>query len=265
MTERLSELNESQLRYFLFRIKEVANAADESALAEADKMLHEYRELIVITFSEDFGEEIHDEKWELENAKNELLGFEEKIADIKTRINQNVKLSSWEFQGLPEDAESLGVYWPKEFSAAHAEDISRLRVEGQRLAGLGEFTAYSQVVEEMLEAPFYNVSSVQSIVRQLKESAAYFERSKLLTEELKAKIGKGKARAAWYRAKKKLGEAEVAEAGGSSSRSTKFSAPPSNYKNIEKPHMAHDACATKLASSPAKSNIRSLLFIGVSS
>lgn len=233
MTERKTGLTDAQLRFFLFRIKEILSLVDEAALVEADNVLLEFSELVQSTESDDSENEddeyYDDEEWEareanwkLERAEEGLSSFEKKLEEIDRRIQERESLSVWEYEELSDEAKHLEEYWPKDFTDKHKENIARLKSEGMRLAKLVKFTAHYQIVEESQKANYQSITSAQSVVRQLNEAFNYFKKEKLLTDEIKSDICKGKERAAWYRARKKLSEAEVSEAGGNFARATKL-------------------------------------------
>ena len=227
MENYLSGLNESQLRYLVFRVKEVANSTNESILREADKLLCEFQELAGENKTNDFNawdydEEKENDEFSEEYVLRDIQDFENKLVDMENCIAQNVKISEWKFQRLPDQAERLWKFWSKGVRENHTNDIKRLKTEAKRIAKLGEMTSYLRVVEQMMNLPLNTVSSVHKVIQQLENCVAYFEKNGSLTDEIEAKIEKGKNRAVWHRAKKKLAEAEIAEAGCRSSRAIKL-------------------------------------------
>jgi DNA repair exonuclease SbcCD ATPase subunit len=214
MLKCLSGFNDELLHYYLARIREISSLGDEAAIIETDKMVWE-----IFNSKPATGD---DEAWERDDARDDLKGINQELTELRNKLKRNVQISMWEVESLRERADELGNEWNAASLAEFADELRKAKEEATTIADQAETSARLQVIDESLSQTIHNVSSVQSIFRQLKEASEFLESRDQLTDELKEKIRQGKERAAWYRAKKKLADADVAEAGGSHIKAPKL-------------------------------------------
>ncbi|MCA1631826.1 MAG: hypothetical protein LC785_15435 [Acidobacteria bacterium] len=158
--------------------------------------------------------------------EDEVVGdfdiINQEISDLENQVKNNSVTRTWDAQRLRNSADELGNYWTSKKKKELAEEIKGVKARAYSVADEAEISAYTNMVDACLAATFTTSASVKSILRKLNQTEDELKRGKKLTDALKQKIRKGKERAAWYRAKKKLDEARVAEAGGNIIKHDKY-------------------------------------------
>lgn len=208
MLKCLSGLTDESLRYFLARVREISSLGDEAALIETDKLIWEVRSEATLAHE-------NDESLDQESAEEELKEIKQELNSLKNKLKRKVQINIWEVEDLRQRLDELGIDWDQNTQGNLVNQIEKIKDEGLALVGEAEEAAHLYIISETLTQPIHNLSSVNNILQKLNDAFVFLEHHNRLTAEINQKIRQSKERAAWFRAKKKLAEAEVAEAGGS--------------------------------------------------
>jgi hypothetical protein len=236
MLKKLSSLSDERLSYYLARVREIAQLGDQAALIEVDKLIWEFAaedldpDDDASTFpmegglvSRTISYNISDARdWERERAENELKELTRRVDLAQNMLKRNTPMEMWASSSLRKMASTLGQYWSEALQTELKGKIQALKNEAIKLADELDVMMQTQALETALKAPISNSSAVGSILNQITNAVAFLSEKGHLTPDLKSKAREGQERAAWYRARKKLDEAEVAAGGGSESRAAKL-------------------------------------------
>ncbi|HEY0073732.1 MAG TPA: hypothetical protein VGB77_06485 [Abditibacteriaceae bacterium] len=233
MFKRLSNFDDGQLRSCLNRIKGISSLGDEAALIEVDKFIYEILQSGLMAFDDD-SDDGSDDNLDIvhqEMGFEELELLKENLAVLSRKIACKERIHLFEGQNLRYSADYIEKTWCSKIARTIYTRIDQTQFNTEfeeikkrvyPVADEAEFLAYAQLIEETQSQAIFNTSSVQSIYRQLNEATAHLESHGILTDDLRQKIRQSRERAAWHRAKKKLSEAEVAIAGGTSAKAEKL-------------------------------------------
>jgi hypothetical protein len=144
------------------------------------------------------------------------------LDDLENQLKRNLTTRSWEARLLRDKTNEMDEYWGKKKRKEHAEELKRVKERANALAEEAEIQAHTNTINKCMTAQIINASSVKSILRDLDNSADELRLKDKLSDELSQKVRTAKERLAWHRAKKKLDESRVAEAGGSHIKGEKY-------------------------------------------
>jgi hypothetical protein len=165
-----------------------------------------------------WGEDFWDENQERKFSERDALGYLSRLTgDIKSlerRLAKNDEIGLWEVQHLQRELKRLSDDWSDELIHKLSEKLAETRKFADPIITKVALLAYDHSINETLRSPLYNISSVKKVTRELTEAEDFFKSQSCLTEDLRQKIRKGKEEAAWFRAKKKILDAELLAANG---------------------------------------------------
>jgi predicted nucleic acid-binding Zn-ribbon protein len=150
-----------------------------------------------------------------DEVTDDFEDINQEMADLETQLADGNITRLWAGQRLRDSARNLGSYWPTKKKRALSEELKKVKERALAIADQAEMAALSNMINECLRAAFTSSVSVASTVKKLTEVQVELQRRKKLTPELKQQIREGKERAARHRARKKLNDAQIAQAGGS--------------------------------------------------
>lgn len=159
-------------------------------------------------------EDEEDETFDIER----LESIEETVSDLEKQVARNRVDSLWEVERLEEFIDFLPENIPDELITRAAKLKDRFKT----VAAKAESCYYAKLIAECNASSITRASSINSTLRKLDEIEDALSEGNTLTDELSKKIRAAKERVAWYRAKKKLDESTVAEAGGNSNKANKL-------------------------------------------
>jgi len=196
---------------FLKEIRRIASLPDDKALAEIDNLL----KLLKSDGSllEDKAEsDDEDEQFAREEAVNDIKDFEDEIAKAKRELAKPVTSDSTA-ENLRDTADTLGDYWDsKELKAEFTEKISRLKSSAKGVADELDRAYLLYCLDAFVESDIRGQVSAYDLMDELEGLSKKLKQAEALTTESAGKIRAGKERAAWFRARKKLEDADIAEA-----------------------------------------------------
>lgn len=215
MLKRLSGLPDEKLNYYLDRVREIAGLGDEAAFIETDKLIYEFQ-----------GEDVEEDEprnpteWKerdaeirLHNAKNELRYLQTKVNSLKTKLETDAPIRYWD-ANLSFSETIIGKTWSPDVREVLGKELDELKAVMPDILDRATKAGYYQLLDETLAAPIHNVVSSRNILDDIEKVIKFFTSRNLFDEELKDRVRQSRERIAWHRAKKKLADAKVAEAGG---------------------------------------------------
>ncbi len=172
----------------------------------------------------DLLQEFYEGSWTLESARAELDRVRQDAQGTLEMVRRNVPIDPWKGRQLRSDADILGTRWSEEIRAQFEGDINETRHSAYDAADQAEFKSYRDIIDRCKTEPLINAQQVLRVIRDLSDAEDTLTRQDRLTPEITAELRGAKERAGWYRARKKLDEAEVAEAGGNTRKVAKLRA-----------------------------------------
>jgi len=165
---------------------------------------------------EDFSYEVEDAKGELKYLKKEVKKFSK---DIEKR-----KVNSWDISGIPERIEECVDNMEDEVVEILKDEILKLKESVIPLVNKAEIIWAEIQLEETAERLIHNISSIKSILSELKEVEVTLKDKDILTTEREELIKKTKEKCAIYRASKKMLDFEIADNSGNTTKAHKLKA-----------------------------------------
>ncbi|APB34102.1 hypothetical protein GlitD10_1776 [Gloeomargarita lithophora Alchichica-D10] len=155
---------------------------------------------------------------DIENSDNDLRPhsleiLKQQIQSIKMRMEQKMEVKYWDIQKLRGSAENIHFragYYSRKSIEKYSEAIKEVQSQAFHLADEAEVYIRYYTIDKLLTETIINVQSLARGKQILFEACSELEKLGKLTEEYKQKTKNIKEQYAWFRAKKKIGEAEVA-------------------------------------------------------
>jgi hypothetical protein len=163
-----------------------------------------------------------DEDEDEDEERNPLERVGHQLDDLENQLQRGLVTRSWEARLLRDKINDMGGYWDRKRRKQYGEELKRVKERANALADQAEIQAQTNTINKCLTAQIVNTSSVKSILRDLDHAADELQLREQLSDDLKQKIRTAKERLAWHRAKKKLDDSRVAEAGGSRVKGEKY-------------------------------------------
>jgi len=201
---------------YLREIRRIAALPDEQALAQVDgllKLLESSQSPPIQAATSDAGED-DDAEFEREQALEELAELEREIAKAERELDKEVT-SDVTAENLRCTAAGLEEYRDSEdLKAALGDRVVQLRAKAEEIAEKldGAYLLYR--LGSWLESEIKSQVGAYSMIEELDRIHKELEQRRMLTPDLAKSVRDGKERAAWFRARKKLDDAEIAEAAG---------------------------------------------------
>lgn len=166
----------------------------------------------------------HDNEWEeeeIEKAQAEIKEFKNQIEKFKKSITNNdfEYYDINHFKGLIDE---LDLFWSRDVKLKVQNAVNEAKETACQVAADVEQQFHKIYPEKSIKQELFSITSVKSVLDSLKISITYLDEHNLLDDKITEDIRKSKERLAWYRAKKKLADAEVAEGGGNTKKAEKL-------------------------------------------
>lgn len=211
---KFTSIEESELQAYLAKIRRIAKMDDADALAEVDELIFNLAQRGLAN-SELNETEVDD--YEEEEKEEQRRYFKENLKDFRRQMKeyrrklQSGDVSEWDVQAIKRDAEQLiddadDVGVRAEFS----KDLTDIQRESEILSGELEVAWATNVIEDARHRDIHNVSSIKSILKSIDTARKLLEQHGGMSIGLEDLAIEARTRCAWYRANKKLLEAEVA-------------------------------------------------------
>ena len=202
---------------FLKEIRRIAALPDNEAHDEIEsllKLLKSDEASLENDSDDELEDELEDEQFAREQAVNDIKEFEDEIESAKRELTKPV-ISNGTAENLRDTADTLGDYWEsKELKTEFADKISRLKTSAEEIADQLDRAYLLFCLDVILESDIRSQVGAYDLMEQLDNISKKLKLAGILTSELTRKIREGKERAAWFRARKKLDDADIAEAAG---------------------------------------------------
>ena len=181
-----------------------------------DEALNEIEALLKLIKSDDPSlendDEIEDEKFTREQALNDIKDFEDEITRATKELIEPVT-SNGTAENLRDAADELGEYWDsQEIKAEFSDKISRLKTSAERIADQLDNAYLLFCLDSILESDIRSQVGAYDLMERLDGISKKLKLADMLSPELMQKIREVKERAAWFRARKKLDDADIADA-----------------------------------------------------
>lgn len=193
------------------------------SINEAEK-LWSYLRYVYVTSHPEF----NDDKDEVEDIvdgdsttddylSNGFDSFENRLDEVEERIKEKIISNVWEAEKIYNQ-----ISMDSWISRQDKQRYKTLLLRAKKAVDDARFVVSVKHIEACQHATLINLGSVKKVVREVIEAQNQLKIDRKLTPELEQKIRVAMERAAWFRAKKKLDEAEVAKAGGSEHKHQKL-------------------------------------------
>ncbi|MGA8848348.1 MAG: hypothetical protein WB564_00770 [Dehalococcoidia bacterium] len=223
-----TNLNSDELEGYLEKIRRIAKMDNDDALLEVDELIYN----LALRGAADpyirFGinSRKSDHSVDVDGAKQELREFRNKLEDIR-KSGMSGLYEEWdeetgEFISIGELANRLGEDWPKSVKDVLHEEITQIRQEAHKLVDGLQIREYSDDILASKKRNICNISSVRGILKTLSYAEDMLREKGALNDELCQEIHRERERCAWFRAKRKFLEIEVAEKSGNRSKAARL-------------------------------------------
>jgi hypothetical protein len=229
MADSASGLTESFIRSCLNAFRAIATMPDQDALKATDEVLAQILEgargtgrLALDVTSLPYNENDDLESWQLHRAEEDLERIDQSIERLEAMLGAPAGLQLWDAEGLKRSVDRCDEYMDKTIRERFAARIVELKRRAYNVASRVEAACFANEIRGSATQVIHSSSSVRSIIATVDRAAVALTNCGQLTPELAQTARAVKERAARYRCDKKLGEAEVAAAGGSDKRADKL-------------------------------------------
>jgi hypothetical protein len=204
---------------FLKEIRRIAVLPDAEALKEIETLLALLKSDEASPENDEADEE-NEEQLAREEAISDIKSFEDDIVRAKSELTKLVT-SDGTALNLRDIADRLGDYWDsKELRAEFSEKIAQLKTSAEEIADKLDCAYLMTRLDVFIEADIRGQVSAYDLMDELDRLSKELKQLEALTPEVAQKIRDGKERAAWFRARKKLDDAGVAEAAGKTAKAS---------------------------------------------
>lgn len=206
----LSGLTPAALEEWLAEIRRVAALQGRAALEAADALV--WNAAQAIGQAEAVGLPADGQDWETDLMQRQL----DRVADTCARLHAAppASLQLHNASTLRAEADRLGQLIEPGIRQTFAAKIMAIRSQAMATAAAVERTCHAQVILHALTQPIDNAAGVTRIIGVVDRAVESLTLASALTDELGQAATHAKGRAARYRSERRVGEAEVAEAGG---------------------------------------------------
>ena len=200
---------------FLKEIRRIAILPDNEAFNEIETLLK-------LLKSDETAMADEDDDDEREQVIAELKDFEEEIAAAKRELAEPIE-SDTTIINLRDTADDFSAYWEsKELKVEFSEKIIQLKKAANEVADQLERAYLLTCLDTLVELDIRSQIGAYDLMNQLDAWSKKLKQAGILTPDAIQKIRAGKERAAWFRAKKKIDDADIAEAAGKRIRGPKM-------------------------------------------
>jgi hypothetical protein len=164
--------------------------------------------------------------WDLkglrEQADADFARMEGEMNRIRKDINDGKRIDTRAANFLRIRIDALDSHTLEDIGDSLRGKLQALKEQAYLVADEAEIAAYVGIIQECLKKPIRNSASAKAFIRRILDSEERLRNKNGFSDEIKATARQGKERAVWYRAQKKLKEAEVAGAGRSFLKQEKY-------------------------------------------
>jgi len=222
---RYTNLNDDQLKSYVEKIRRIAKMDDNEALLEVDELIYNLglRGAVDPYTGLGAGSRNDEHKVDLDCARKELRDFQSMLeGGSESDMDGELDSETGEITSVGTLADLLGTNWPKSVKDALREELAQVRQKARRITDEQEICHWSDVVLASKRRKVFNINSVKGILEDL-SSAEYVLREKgALNDDLRHEIRQEREICAWFRAKRKLSEVEVAERSASTNKAARL-------------------------------------------
>ncbi len=150
-------------------------------------------------------------KYELEEAKQEIEILRNDIKEIELQIKEK-RIIKYKIENINNHLDDLSIYWQKKIQEQLNNEVCKIKDDGYAIIKNALIEFHKNNIENSLTNLIKSISSVLRIIDTLNEAEEFLIKNNMINEELQNKIRKGRERCAWTRVRKKLDDADIAEA-----------------------------------------------------
>jgi hypothetical protein len=208
--KRFADLSDEELLRFLGKIRRIAQMSDADAFAEIDELIH-------ILKVADIGNSIPPDDVlptiGVDEARKQISEFREEINRYKRTGYYGISEEGI-FSDPRTDLDCLDMGWPDDVRRELADELNKIKQEANEVVELMDINNAKETILSQNKDTVYNINTRSRMLEDLSRAALILEKYNAMTEELRSEIKRNRERCAWYRAKKKLAEIEIAESVG---------------------------------------------------
>jgi len=225
---RYTNLNSDELKGYLEKIRRIAKMDNDDALLEVDELIYNlalrgtvdpYTGLGISSRKSDYSVDV-------DGARQELREFRNRLEDVRKSAMSGL-YEGWdeetgEFISIGELANRLGEDWPKSVKDVLHEEIAQIRQEAHKLVDELQIRDYSDAILVSKKRNICNINSARGILKTLSSAEDMLREKGALNDDLCQEVRRERERCAWFRAKRKFLEIEVAEKSGNRSKAARL-------------------------------------------
>ena len=199
----LTEMDRNELARHLVTIKEISQMDDNNAILRLEEFIYMY--CIVSSNENDAtSPDVTDNsktEWLKKYIKECQSLLTKRNIDVQTANGIRLWIDTWFESSYRRDTNKYG------------EIFSNLLKEVHSVADKIEIEAYTIFVNEFNTTKFVSITSVNVALKHLAGAETCLKQHNIMTDKIYRRIISSKEECAWYRAKKKIADAEVARSG----------------------------------------------------
>jgi hypothetical protein len=210
--KRYTTISDDNLKRYLQKIRRISKLEDDDAIEELDEFLFNITDQVlasVINESKDESKDENDDDYNAKFCEKELNNFRLELEKYVTIDRSNVYSARY----LRDASQELGYYWSPKYQIKYSQMLTELKNEAEKIANDCEIKAPIFYIQNTSKKDIRVFSSINLIIRKLDHYETILKNKSALTEDLSQRIIEIKKDCAWFRANKKLAEAEVAKGG----------------------------------------------------
>lgn len=206
--KRYTTISDDNLKRYLQKIRRISKLEDDDAIEELDEFLFHVTDQVLISVMDESKDEKNDE-YEAKSCEDELNNFrielEKHVSINRSNVNSGRSLRS--------ASQELGYYWSPKYQIKYSQMLTELRNEAEKIANDCDIKSAIFYIQNTSKKNIRVFASINLIIRQLDHYETILKNKSVLTEDLSKRIIEIKKDCAWFRANKKLAEAEIAKGG----------------------------------------------------
>ena len=189
--------DEDPLAELLQRIRGIAELDDEPALEDTARLL----------------DEILLPGLQLSNLRSDLENVRQESASLLSLVKSGTDAEWSRIDGLRQRASELGRWWPQQYQQELLGDIQEVRQQAAHTVDEADYRGSLTLLAKCLSEPIINSQQVPRILRDLMLVEACVAKRQDVPANVHHELRAARERAARYRAKQSMKDAEVADAG----------------------------------------------------
>jgi hypothetical protein len=216
---RKSGFSDQDLVSVLGSLRKISALPESEAIDALDRVLVYLR----IESQREYGDTLLSD-WRRQQFEDAIERLRRDLTRVRSSLADPATLNVWDPDNLRSTAESLAQWVEGALEPAYTDLCRELRSEAVELAHQAAYALVRHAIGEASTRPIHSISSAKSILASLEDARESLQRLGKLTPAHLEELRRAKERAARYRAKKLLDDAEVALAGGNAKKHAKLMA-----------------------------------------